>query len=387
MIPSFDFVVCGMSASAFSFEDDEESSWSLFDFGKDTLCWRVADESVETIFRPTTAEDSATRETYLQQHMATWDPPLYRDKSLTSAPSRDEVNIDRNQTDSIIRNSDPTKSPHRPNVIPNDPHSPGAPSHQSTCDPNIENTLPKEFIPPRHTFSRSFDIREAGSSLMDNCLDSTPSPLLKQADSSASRVAGPSSISRTIELQPNDVICGRGSPSCIHAGNVAFKRVIKKHEMEYMCSKRSDKPKIALKLLEEFRQNGMRFVKREREQDRGRFVWVEIDDKQAYEKICQSLREGAPHLRREMLANQACRRANSIGSNSSHNIMNDSHRQGSELYEREHLLVPSGKKGLFEVPSQTITRTAGIPRDARDDRNYSMRYLAMDHEGMPSCRT
>lgn len=31
------------------------------------------------------------------------------------------------------------------------------------------------------------------------------------------------------------------------------------------------------------------------------FAWEQLTDKQAYEKICQSLREGAPELRRRLL--------------------------------------------------------------------------------------
>lgn len=417
MIPSFDFFVCGLSASAFSFEDDDDtSSWSLFDFGKDTLCGgpRVVDESVETIFRPISAGESSARDLYLQEQITTtWDAPIGQNKSVTmSVPStRGEVNdIDRHKqaASSSIQNSNPTSSPKSLlNVIPNEPNSPGSSSHQLTVDPNIENLLPEDFIPPRHVFSRSFDIRETGSSLMATCMDTTPSPpVLKQPDSSSICVTGTPTVYGTIQLQPNDVICGRGSPSCIHTGNLAFKRVIKKYEMEYLCSKRSDKPKIALKLLEVFRGKGMRFVKREREPpDNGRFVWVEIDDKQAYEKICQSLREGAPHLRRQMMANQASRRTNSTGgsisrcyghSSSSHtvnNMMKETEiRPGHEVYGREfHSAVPSAKRVLFDSPVQMtlMTHGADVRRDARDDRNYSMRHLPMDPAGgwIPHCRT
>jgi hypothetical protein len=106
------------------------------------------------------------------------------------------------------------------------------------------------------------------------------------------------------ELKPMDVICGRGMNTSVHPGNVAFKKVMKKHEMEYICAKRSTKPKIAMKLLEDFRRHSVRFVKRERD-GQGRFMWFDIGEQRAYEKVCQSLREGAPQLRRQMLASQA----------------------------------------------------------------------------------
>lgn len=55
-----------------------------------------------------------------------------------------------------------------------------------------------------------------------------------------------------------------------------------------------------MELMEILRSRGARFVKREKRN--GYSIWIEIRDEAVYEKICQSLREGAPELRRRMLA-------------------------------------------------------------------------------------
>ena len=84
-----------------------------------------------------------------------------------------------------------------------------------------------------------------------------------------------------------------------HPGNHAYRELIKQYETAYLCAKRNDKPEIAMKVLEVLKERNVRFVKREKE-DCG-MIWVEISEKRAYEKVCQSLRDGAPELRRRMM--------------------------------------------------------------------------------------
>ncbi|KAL3914556.1 MAG: hypothetical protein SGILL_006059 [Bacillariaceae sp.] len=65
---------------------------------------------------------------------------------------------------------------------------------------------------------------------------------------------------------------------------------------------RSDKPGIAWKLLDIVTSRGGRFVRRNKAfKNSSNFAWEQLNDKQAYEKVCQALREGAPELRRRML--------------------------------------------------------------------------------------
>ncbi|KAG7337012.1 hypothetical protein IV203_017551 [Nitzschia inconspicua] len=111
-----------------------------------------------------------------------------------------------------------------------------------------------------------------------------------------SNVAAPSRL--TGELREHDVVCGRGAPTNHHSGNLFLRKLVNEYQTVYLCSKRSDKPAIAWKLLDIITSRGGRFVRRDKTHKGN---WIPLNTKQAYEKLCQSLREGAPELRRRML--------------------------------------------------------------------------------------
>lgn len=102
------------------------------------------------------------------------------------------------------------------------------------------------------------------------------------------------------ELQDLDIVCGRGAPTNYHYGNQVFKKVVEDYQTAYLCAKRSDKPHLAMKIMDIIKNSGARFVKREK--TAGYFSWVEIDGKGAYEKVCQALRDGAPDVRRKAMS-------------------------------------------------------------------------------------
>jgi len=56
-------------------------------------------------------------------------------------------------------------------------------------------------------------------------------------------------------------------------------------------------------ILDVVKDRGGRFVRRKK--SAGHFCWETIGDKAAYERVCQALREGAPELRRKMLAHSS----------------------------------------------------------------------------------
>ena len=92
-----------------------------------------------------------------------------------------------------------------------------------------------------------------------------------------------------------------------HHGNQVFLSIASEYQTVYLCARRSDKPQVAWDVLNAIRSRGGRFVRRVKTVSgkRGRrsgFVWEEIEEKAAYEKVCQALREGAPELRRQMMA-------------------------------------------------------------------------------------
>jgi ABC-type ATPase with predicted acetyltransferase domain len=87
----------------------------------------------------------------------------------------------------------------------------------------------------------------------------------------------------------------------LHPGNQAYRSLIQKHETDYLWAKRSDKPVIAMQIMETLKRQDVRFVRKEGN-SRG---WLVLDENKIYEKVCQSLREGAPELRRKILASDA----------------------------------------------------------------------------------
>ena len=113
------------------------------------------------------------------------------------------------------------------------------------------------------------------------------------------------SISNGHGLQPNDIVCGRGAPTNFHGGNQSFRELVKDHETAYLCAKRSDKPLIAMKVLHMIQSRGGRFVRRIKTAG-DCSSWVEIGEKAAYEKVCQALRDGAPDVRKQMIASSSC---------------------------------------------------------------------------------
>jgi hypothetical protein len=138
-------------------------------------------------------------------------------------------------------------------------------------------------------------------------------------------------------LQPLDITCGRGAPTNFHYGNQVFRELVEGYQTAYLCAKRSDKPDIAMKLLDIVKERGGRFVRR-RKAGGHSFSWETIGDMGAYEKVCQRLRDGAPDLRRQMLSTssikdqnnkedgQNARKRNGRGENKEHTKEN-SHRK------------------------------------------------------------
>lgn len=94
-----------------------------------------------------------------------------------------------------------------------------------------------------------------------------------------------------IEINLNDVLCGRGGETNQHPGNVYYRTLVKARQMAYLQARRSDKPRIAASVVKIIREVGGRFLKRHGG------CWVDVGDKKAREKTSQALRENAPEIR------------------------------------------------------------------------------------------
>jgi hypothetical protein len=142
--------------------------------------------------------------------------------------------------------------------------------------------------------------------------------------SSSSKSQSPPSLKNN-NLREFDIVCGRGKHALLlfHEGNNKFRDLILQYQSTYLLSKRSDKPRVAWNVLETFSSYGGRFVRRVKASHESStnttmmmdsststwgstkksscYNWEQLNERQAQEKICQSLRKGGPGLRRIML--------------------------------------------------------------------------------------
>lgn len=219
---------------------------------------QMRDQNIFRPLQPDSEKEFAKRAGYHSEcerygHSSSWCPPLYRNTSLLSSPS----SVGDRWADS--RN----------------------PSNDENSGYGMKNhfEVPVDFRPPRHSFSTCSKDE-----------DSSPAMLTSDA----------------VPLRDCDIVCGRGANTMTHPGNQDYRTLVKQHEAEYICAKRSDKPVITMRVMDELKSKGVRFVRREKS-EMGLY-WVEIGETKIYEKICQSLREGAPELRRKVLASSSVRK-------------------------------------------------------------------------------
>jgi len=98
-----------------------------------------------------------------------------------------------------------------------------------------------------------------------------------------------------VEVQTNDVLCGRGGGTNKHEGNREFRKIVADHQPAYLATERKkDKRIIAESIVNIVRSKGGRFLIRKSEKD----PWEQVQDERAREKASQALREGQKMRRR-----------------------------------------------------------------------------------------
>ena len=130
----------------------------------------------------------------------------------------------------------------------------------------------------------------------------TPGDKSSGADSGASTFAPSSPF---LSLRDSDIVCGRGAPTNFHIGNSRFRELVLDYNKSYFIAKRSEKPRIAMKVLDVLASQGARFVRRVKGGRSASSHWEEVAHKIAYEKVCQALRDAGGSSRR-MLSSVAC---------------------------------------------------------------------------------
>ena len=99
------------------------------------------------------------------------------------------------------------------------------------------------------------------------------------------------------EPHNNDVMYGRGGGTNHHPGNKKYRELVEDRKLEYVNSKRLDKPLVALEIIRKWRGQipPGRFLKL----DEKTGTWLDVGDKKAREKTSQALRERAPLIRKQ----------------------------------------------------------------------------------------
>lgn len=99
------------------------------------------------------------------------------------------------------------------------------------------------------------------------------------------------------ETHDNDVLYGRGGGTNHHPGNKRYRKMVEERKLDYVNSKRLDKPLVALEIIKFWRSQEPpgRFLKLDEKSG----LWQDVGDKKAREKTSQALRERAPEIRRK----------------------------------------------------------------------------------------
>ena len=93
------------------------------------------------------------------------------------------------------------------------------------------------------------------------------------------------------QIQPKDVLFGRGGATNNHEGNRNFRKLVADHQPIYLMARKRDKRDIAQRIVSLVRSVGGRFLKRD-ESNSNSENWIDVGDKRACEKTSQALREG-----------------------------------------------------------------------------------------------
>lgn len=82
-----------------------------------------------------------------------------------------------------------------------------------------------------------------------------------------------------------------------HTGNKRYRKMVEGRKVDYVNSKRLDKPLVALNIIQRWRGQKPpgRFLKFDDKKE----SWLDVGDKKAREKTSQALREKAPLLRKQ----------------------------------------------------------------------------------------
>lgn len=165
---------------------------------------------------------------------------------------------------------------------------------------------------------------------------------------------GDSAVRYVTELQPNDILMGRGAPIINYEGNVRFRELVRTKKADYVNTTRHQvKDEIARCILQEIKRREGHFLRRiDSETEMRRLgiseatkAWIIVDNDVALEKVKQALRDKDPEKRNDAdrllgsnFQNPTVNFSNEIqGFNASY-LSNDMGRYGGQRSRLQELL-------------------------------------------------
>lgn len=113
------------------------------------------------------------------------------------------------------------------------------------------------------------------------------------------------------EINPDDVLCGRGGLTNSHVGNRKFRHIVAEYQREYLVARKKEKRDIAERVVARIHENGGRFLKMDKQRDGGS-VWSEVPRNKAVGKTSQALREGLDVRRKTVRPKKLVRRLDDV---------------------------------------------------------------------------
>lgn len=101
-------------------------------------------------------------------------------------------------------------------------------------------------------------------------------------------------LTKSFSAFPKDILCGRGSSSNNHIGNIRFRDVVKNFEERYRSACKADKPLVALQIVLMWKALDPpgRFLAKPSGSDSDKDEpWCEVSEEAATKKVAQRLRE------------------------------------------------------------------------------------------------
>mmetsp|Transcript_8819 Transcript_8819/g.12534 ORF Transcript_8819/g.12534 Transcript_8819/m.12534 type:complete len:439 (+) Transcript_8819:111-1427(+) len=103
-------------------------------------------------------------------------------------------------------------------------------------------------------------------------------------------------MSGDITISDLDILGGRGKEGQNHVGNSMYRNLVDVNREAYVKSDFKQKRKIAASIVDAIHEEGGRFLKMDTKGGK----WVEISEKQAFNKVTQALREGQSKIRQRL---------------------------------------------------------------------------------------